>query len=220
MEALHPGECPAAVQLGRVLAGSLSGFGEQCGDGLPVADQGLCERVAVRCRLGSTGQDGRRGEALPRGLGLEAHVAGVEVGPAALIGPQHDAGVDADRVEPGCEVVSGDGRFLAVGGEADDRDAGAGLGVAAVGIADGAPDDLAVTRRGGQVDAGHRQVGAHRQEDDRLFGLEAEQMRDDRDQLVGGVDGESHTPEVCFAIRWLPPVLGPRWGRGTTENGA
>ena len=68
---------------------------------------------------------------LAGGVGLEPHVAGVEVGPPGLVGPQQDAGVDADGVEPGGEVLADDVGLLAVGGDADDADAGAGLGVAA-----------------------------------------------------------------------------------------
>jgi len=44
--------------------------------------------------------------------------------------------------------------LLTVASEAEDGDAGARLRVAAEGSADGAPDDIAVTGRGGQVDAG------------------------------------------------------------------
>ena len=64
VEALHPRECPAAVQLGRVLAGSLSGFGEQRRDRIPVADQGLSEGLTARGRLGASAEHGGRGDGL------------------------------------------------------------------------------------------------------------------------------------------------------------
>ena len=46
-----------------------------------------------------------------------------------------------------------------------------------------------------------RLVGAHRQKHDPLFGLEAEQVRDHRDQLVGVLDGECHAEQVCTTVR-------------------
>lgn len=48
---------------------------------LAVADEGLCEGIAVGSQLGTPGQDGRRGDPFPGLFSLEAHVAGVEVGP-------------------------------------------------------------------------------------------------------------------------------------------
>ena len=38
-----------------------------------------------------------------------------------------------------------------------------------------------------------RQFRAHREEDERRLGLEAEQVRDDRDQLIAGADGKYRT---------------------------
>jgi len=161
---------------------------KKCSHGLAVTDQGPGKGIAARRRLRTPGQDCRLGDPFAGGVGLESHVAGVEVSPPSLVGPEHDASVDADRLKPGSEVVTDHHRFLAVGGQTNDGDAGAGFGVAAVGVADGTPDDLAVMGSGGQVDASHREFGAHRQEDDRLFGLESEHVRDDRDQLVRGTD--------------------------------
>src|SRR5690606_37708544 len=74
-------------------------------------------------------------------------------------------------------------------------------GVAAEGAADGVPDAVAVAGGGGDVDPGDRKVGSQRKEHDRLFGLEAEQMRDGRNELVGGVYGELHALQVCWPRR-------------------
>lgn len=105
-------------------------------------------------------------------------------------------GVDADRVESLGELAADQVGPLPVGCEADDADGSAGPGVARHPLADGAPRQLLGSRGGREVDAGGGEVGADRDEDDRLLWLESEHVRDGRDQLVGGVDGEAHTPEV------------------------
>lgn len=46
------------------------------------------------------------GNAFPSGVGLEPHVTGVEIGPPGLVGPQFDAGVDADGVEASGGVLA------------------------------------------------------------------------------------------------------------------
>ena len=98
-------------------------------------------------------------------------------------------------------MLADDVGLLAVGAEADDGDVRVGLGIAAEGVADGVPDAVAVAGGGGDVDAGDGEIGLERQEHDRLFGLEAEQVGNGRDQLVRGVYGELHAIQVCWPRR-------------------
>lgn len=157
------------------------------GDGFAIADKRSSQRSAARSRLRLPGQYGRCCDPYAGGFGLEARVSGVDVGPPGVVGPHDEPSVDADRVEPGGEFGTDRLSHRPVVGDADDADAGSGLGIADEGGADGVPHGVAVACCGGHVDSGGREVGSHRQEHERLFGLEAEQVRDDRDQLVGVV---------------------------------
>lgn len=192
VEALHAAERPAALKLRRVLACRLPRRRQQLRHRLPVANQRLREGVSAGGRLDAPAQDGDGRDALPSGVCLEAHVASDEVGPARLVGPQQDMGFDADGGESLGELAAHQFGLLEVCGEADDADGGAGLGIAGEAVADRAPYRRLVSRSRREVDAGDGEVGAHRHEDDRLLGLEAEQVRDGRDQLVGVLYGEGH----------------------------
>src|SRR5690606_14308880 len=116
------------------------------------------ERIAARGRLGSPVYNGHSRHSFAGGVGLEPHVAGVEVCPPGLVGPEPGAGGDADGGEPVGEVLADRVSQLAVGGEADDGHAGAGLGVAAESVTDRLPSQLTVTWAGGEVHAGEGEV--------------------------------------------------------------
>ena len=81
-------------------------------------------------------------------------------------------------------MLAGQLGAAAVLGEAEDAQPSSGAGVAAVRAADGVPDLLTGGRAGRQVDSGDREPGPERDQDDRLLGLEAEDMRDGGEQLV------------------------------------
>jgi len=152
----------------------------------------LGEGVSGGCRLGPAGEDGHGGNAFTGVVALEAHVSGDEVGPAGVVGPQQEVGFDSDGVESFGQLAADVVGPLAVGREADDADGSAGPGVARHSLADRAPCQLFGSWGGREIDAGGGEVGADRDEDDRLLWLEAEHVGDGRDQLVGGVDGEAH----------------------------
>ena len=99
-----------------------------------------------------------RGDTIPGGVGLESHVAGDEVGPSGLVGPQQEMRVYADGVEPFRELAADQICLLAVCGEADDADRGAWLGVAGEAVADGPPDQLLVSGGGRHVHAGDGKI--------------------------------------------------------------
>lgn len=133
---------------------------------------------------------------------------------------RHCGASDADGVESFDELAAHQVGPLPVGGEADDADRGAWLRVARDTIADRAPGQLMGSWCGWEVDPCCGEVGADRDDDDRLLGLEVEQVRDGRAAIsLSGEWVERLMLPGCAALAGPEPsTLGPRWGRRTTKS--
>ncbi|GGD27040.1 hypothetical protein GCM10007231_28100 [Nocardioides daphniae] len=159
VEGVHPVQrevCFDAVGTG---SDGVACHGEEGCDGYRVAGQGVGQRFAAGSGLGQATEHGAGGDAVAHRCGERAVGAGVEVAPLGGAGPEAERGADAEGGEPEGEVLAEPGSVVAVGGECDEPDRGAGLGVTGVDVMDRVPCVFAFARSRGDVEAGDGSSG-------------------------------------------------------------